>query len=315
MHGHEFTLSAILQSSAWILLAVATGAFAANVLESRNWTGFISLLTRPILRFSRLPGLCGVSFATAFFSNNAAGSMIATAHAEGKITRKEMFICAITNSFPAKSKHMLRPSVVIIPLLGFTAIAYLAIQLILELLQVLLVFSFGRRKTADSAYDYEPVKKEVPTWNETVGKSLKATGKILIRVILITLPIFIFVAYLGDKGVFRKLEKKIPQDLQTVLSPEIIAIMSSKMGGLVSSATVAAKMGRDGKVTMLQILIALMAANLITIPFSALRRNLPTALGIFPKRDGAWIVGITQGLRFMFNSMALAILVIIQLKM
>ena len=315
MHEHEFTVIAILQASGWILLAVAIGAFVANVIESRNWTGFISFITKPLLRFSRLPGVCGVSFATAFFSNNAAGSMIATAHAEGKITKKEMFICAITNSFPAKFKHMLRPSVVIIPLLGFTAIAYLAIQLVLEILQVLLVFSFGRRKSADNTNNYEPVKKEIPTWNETVKKSLKATRKILIRVILVTLPIFIFVAYLGDKGVFRQLEKKIPQDLQTVLSPEIIAIMSSKMGGLVSSATVATKMSHESKVTMLQVLIALMAANIITIPFSALRRNLPTAVGIFPKRDGLWIVGITQGLRFLFNFIALAILIFIQLKM
>lgn len=315
MHGHEFTLSAILQASAWILLAVAIGAFVANVLDSRNWTGFISYITKPLLKFSRLPGVCGVSFATAFFSNNAAGSMLAAANAEGKITKKEMFICAITNSFPAKFKHMLRPSVVIIPLLGFTAIFYLAIQLILEILQVLLVLSFGRRKSAGPANSYEAMKKEIPTWNETLRKSLKATGKILIRVIIVTLPIFIFVAYLGDKGVFRKLEKRIPQGLQTVLSPEIIAIMSSKMGGLVSSATVAAKMSHDGKVTMLQVLIALMAANIITIPFSALRRNLPTAVGIFPKRDGLWIVGITQGLRFMFNFMALAILIFIQLKM
>jgi hypothetical protein len=315
MHGHEFTVGAILTASGWILFAVAIGAFVANVLESRNWTGFISFLTKPLLKFSRLPGVCGVSFATAFFSNNAAGSMIATAHAEGKITKKEMFICAITNSFPAKSKHMLRPSVVIIPLLGFTAIVYLAIQLILELLQVFLVFSFGRRKSAENADQYESVKKEIPPWKETIRKSLKATSKILIRVILVTLPIFIFVSYLGDKGVFKKLEKKIPQGLQTVLSPEIIAIMSSKMGGLVSSATVAAKMIHDGKVTMLQILIALMAANVITIPFSALRRNLPTAVGIFPKRDGLWIVGITQGLRFFFNFIALAILIFMQLRM
>ena len=315
MHQHEFTLTAVLQASAWILFAVAIGAFIANVIESRNWTGFISFITKPLLRFSRLPGLCGVSFTTAFFSNNAAGSMIATAHAEGKITRKEMFICAITNSFPAKFKHMLRPSVVIIPLLGFTAILYLAIQLILELLQVFLVFSFGRRKSVENDKHYEAVKKEIPTWAATFKKSLKATGKILIRVILITLPIFIFFAYLGDKGVFRKLEKKLPQDLQAVLSPEIIAIMSSKMGGLVSSATVAAKLGHEGKVTTLQILIALMAANIITIPFSALRRNLPTALGIFPKRDGFWIVGITQGLRFLFNFIALAILIFVQLRL
>lgn len=315
MHGHEFTFNAILQASAWILLAVAIGAFVANIIDSRNWTGFISYITKPLLKFSRLPGVCGFSFATAFFSNNAAGSMLAAAHAEGKISKKEMFICAITNSFPAKFKHMLRPSVVIIPLLGFTAILYLAMQLILEILQVLLVLSFGRRKSAGPANSYEAIKKEVPTWDETLRKSFKATGKILIRVIIVTLPIFIFVAYLGDKGVFRKLEKRIPQNLQTVLSPEIIAIMSSKMGGLVSSATVAAKMSHDGKVTMLQVLIALMAANIITIPFSALRRNLPTAVGIFPKRDGFWIVGITQGLRFMFNLIALSILIFIQLRM
>jgi len=313
MHEHEFTLSAILQSSGWILFAVAIGAFIANIIESRNWTGFMSLIAKPLLKFSRLPGVCGISFGTAFFSNNAAGSMLASAYADGRLTRKEMFIGAITNSFPAKFKHMMRPAVVIIPLLGITAILYLAIQLVLEILQVLLVFSFGRRKKLESAECFEETKKDLPLWKDTIKISLKSTGKILLRVILITLPIFIFVAYLGDKGVFRQIEKQIPKDMKSVLSPEIIAIMGSKMGGLVSSATVAAKMFHENRVTMLQILIALMAANLITIPFSALRRNLPTAVGIFPKRDGFWIVGITQGLRFAFNLAALVILILIQL--
>jgi hypothetical protein len=111
------------------------------------------------------------------------------------------------------------------------------------------------------------------------------------------------------------MEKKIPSKLQTVLSPEIIAIMGSKMGGLVSSATVAARMRHNGNVTTPQILIAFMAANLIAIPFNALRRNLPTALGIFPKKDGLWIVTITQGLRFLFNFVALSILIFIQLRL
>ncbi|HBC88931.1 MAG TPA: hypothetical protein DCZ94_18465 [Lentisphaeria bacterium] len=314
MAEREFTTIAILQASSWILFAVAIGAFIANIIESRNWTGFIAFIAKPLLKFSRLPGVCGVSFGTAFFSNNAAGSMIASAYSEGKITRKEMFIGAITNSFPAKFKHMMRPAVVIVPLLGLTAILYLAIQLVLEVLQVLLVFSFGRRKTLEKTECEVPEEKAPPPWKESIRNSLKATGKILLRVLLITLPIFIFVAYLGDKGVFKKMEKRIPKDLQTVLSPEIIAIMGSKMGGLVSSATVADKMFKEGRVTSLQILIALMAANMITIPFSALRRNLPTALGIFPKRDGAWIVGITQSLRFVFNLAALAILIIIQLN-
>jgi hypothetical protein len=315
MHGHEFTLVAILQSSAWILFAVSIGAFIANIIESRNWTGFTTFIVRPLLKFSRLPGVCGVSFTTAFFSNNAAGGMLAAAHAEGKLSRKEMFIGAITNSFPAKFKHMMRPAVVIVPLLGMTAVFYLLIQLVLEILQVLLVFSFGRKEKSANTGEFTAKVKIVPSWDESIRGSLKATGKILLRVILITLPIFIFVAYLGDKGVFKEVEKKIPQNLQSVLSPEIIAIMGSKLGGLVSSASVAEKMFKNHKVTSLQILIAFMAANLMTIPFSALRRNLPTAVGIFPKRDGVWIVGITQGLRFMFNFIALSILIIIQLKM
>ncbi len=315
MHESEFTAIAILQASGWILFAVAIGAFIANIIESRNWTGFATFILKPLMKFSRLPGVCGISFGTAFFSNNAAGSMLASSYADGRITRKEMFIGAITNSFPAKFKHMTRPAIVIIPMLGITAVIYLLLQLVLEVLQVLLVFSFGRRKNNEKAeYVEEENRKELPGWNESIRYSLKGTGKILIRVILITLPIFILVAYLGDKGVFKKMEKQIPKDMQAVLSPEIIAIMSSKMGGLVSSATIADKMFKEGRVTSLQILIALMAANLITIPFSALRRNLPTAVGIFPRRDGVWIVGMTQGLRFVFNLAALAILIAIQLN-
>ena len=59
-----------------------------------------------------------------------------------------------------------------------------------------------------------------------------------------------------------------------------------------------------------QVESALTAANMLTIPFSALRRNLPSALGIFPKRDGIWIVIISQGARFVLNIAVLALLIL-----
>jgi hypothetical protein len=253
-----------------------------------------------------------MSFVTAFFSNNAAGSMIAAAHAEGKISRKEMFVSAITNSSSAKLNHMLKPTIIIIPLLGLTAVIYLLLQFFLELIQILVVFYFGRSKNSSSADCGVREEKKIPSWKETFKTSFKATGKIILRVILITIPIYILVAYMTDKGVFYRLEKNIPSGVRGVLSPELIAIMGAKLGGLVSSATVAAKMLKDGTVANMQILIALMAANLFTIPFSAFRRNLPTAIGIFPKYDGILIVSMAQGLRFIFNIIALIVLIILQ---
>ena len=54
------------------------------------------------------------------------------------------------------------------------------------------------------------------------------------------------------------------------------------MGGLVQSSAVAANLRAEGLIDNAQILLAMLVGSAVGNPFRTLRRNLPSALGIFP---------------------------------
>ncbi len=307
----EFDLAGVSIDAAWIVVGSSIGAFLGALAESRGWMGGLSFLARPLSRFGRLPDVCGAAFVTAFASNNAAGSMLAEAHAAGRITRFQMIVGAIVNSFPAKTQHLARAGWRILPLLGLTALAYMLLQILIVEIYTIIVLTVSRfvSKPAEATAMAVAQAKQKPSFKESVTRSLRAAGKLALRVLCISVPIFILVCWLADKGAFKKIEKAVPAPVARAIPHSALAIMTAKMGGLVGAAGVAAKMLKEGTATVMHVLIALTAANMLTLPFSALRRNLPSALGIFPKRDGVWIVAVSQGARFVLNIALLALLI------
>ena len=76
------------------------------------------------------------------------------------------------------------------------------------------------------------------------------------------------------------------------------------MGGLVQAAGVAANLRSHGMVTSSQILLAMLVASAIGNPIRALRRNLPSAMGIFPTRDALTIVVVSTVLFFLYAAIS-----------
>ena len=101
----------------------------------------------------------------------------------------------------------------------------------------------------------------------------------------------------------------MPVQLVKVFPPEVITVMIARIGGLVSAAGIAYELQSSGEISTAQILIAFLAGNIITNPIRTLRRNLPVAMGVFPKKDGFGIVFTVQMFRLISAIIVILILI------
>ncbi|MCG6919152.1 MAG: nucleoside recognition protein, partial [Deltaproteobacteria bacterium] len=82
-------------------LLISLGLFAGQIIEASGWTGRLSTLVRPLMRWGHLSDASGASFTTAFVSGTAAQAMLVTFHEEGKLSRKEVILTSLLNGLPA----------------------------------------------------------------------------------------------------------------------------------------------------------------------------------------------------------------------
>lgn len=292
-----------------LLLVVGLGCYLGAIFEYRNWLKTASWLAKPLIKLGRFPEICGSAFLTAFVSNPAANSMIAGAYQDGKITRREMILSGIANSFPAKLSHSVRIMLPVILALGLPAILYFGLQFTGGLLRTIVILIIGRTKNAAEISEaIAPETKEL-TWKETCKKAWKRTRKVMLRVALVTIPIYILVAYLAKIGFFKAWKNSMPEFLTPYLPPAVMTVIAARLGGLLSASGAAFELMEVGEITPYQIVIAFFMGNVITNPIRTVRRNLPTAMGIFGK-DGLWIVLILQTCRLIFALTVIFLLII-----
>jgi hypothetical protein len=262
-----------------------------------------------------LPEVAGVAFITAIFSNNAANTLVAGSHAAGNITRREMIVSALCNSYPAMVSHSLRILFPLLSAIGLAAVYYYSFTFGTGLIMTLAFLAISRSTAsggpvkAEATNLEEPVKTKPLPWGEVLRKSARRSAATLLRLLLITAPIYLVVAYMSKNHVFDIWKDFIPSSVSQWLSPEIMAVLAARLGGLINAAGVASGFLADGKIEPWQVVLAFMLGNVVTNPIRTVRRNLPTALGIFPGRDGLWIVLILQGLRLAFTVAAIFALI------
>jgi len=290
-----------------LLLVIGLGCFIGAIFEYRNLLKTASWLAKPLIKLGRFPEICGSAFLTAFISNPAANSMIAGAHADGRITRREMILSGIANSYPAKVSHSMRIMFPVVFALGLPGLLYFSLQFTGGLIRTIIILLIGRSKNAAAVSEAVALEQTVLPWKETIKKSWKRTGKVMFRVVFITVPIYILVSYLAKTGFFSSWKNSMPEFLLPYLPPEVMIVMISRLGGLLSAAGVAYELQQQGQINAYQIITAFFMGNVITNPIRTVRRNLPSAMGIFGK-DGLWIVLILQSCRLIF---ALAIIFIL----
>jgi hypothetical protein len=296
-----------------LFLYVGLGSFIGAVFEYRNWLRYASFMMRPLMKWARISEVSASAFLTAFVSHTAANSMLASARDDGEISRKEMLAGGVANAFPTKVSHFLRILFPLAGAIGWPGVAYFAIQVFTGFVRTVIVWMFIRSDKhlapeAGGAARAGILVEEPLPWSETFAKSTRRTWRIIIRVFMISVPMYVIVAILSALGFFDAWKNAMPAAMSKILPPGMLTVVAARLGGVLSAAAAALELRDSNALSNIQILAAFLIGNMFTNPIRAARRNLPAALGIFPGKDGLIIVMFVQAFRFVAALLAVAVL-------
>ena len=299
---------AFLQETALLALSLlartipmmVAGVFAAELIMAFNATTRISRISRPLTTWTHLHHECGISFMMAFVSPKAANTMLAGYHREGTITRREMVIAALMNSFPNVMMHWRTLLPVYIPLLGLTGLAYFAILVLTGLIKTAIIMVAGRRMLSvpdDPGPDGADVPPR-PAWKDGVRTALRSSAKPLRQLLIISVPTIVIVAVLISLGVFDAVADLMQGVGSWFPVPAAgFAIIAAQFGSFIAGASVASTLLAAGTLSPQEILLTLLVGNILTSVTRGIRWYGTSYAAIFGPRNGALIQILSTGLR------------------
>lgn len=279
---------------------VALAAFIGGIAEIFRFHFALGKLFGGLARWAHLPEIISLSIPTALYSNAAANGMLVSSHAEGKITHSNLIAGGMMNSYLSFVSHSLRVAYPVIGAVGLPAICYFGWQMGFGFLFIAGVLFLHRRKSpaavpeAAASGEAPAAGRPSPEWRQSLRQTCLRVLALVFRMLCLTVPLMIGVEWLMKNGLFSWWEEHVPDWVNRIFPAELMSIVAAQMGGLVQAAGVAANLRSHGMVTSSQILLAMLVASAIGNPIRALRRNLPSAMGIFPARDALTIVLVMQ---------------------
>lgn len=295
---------------------VGLAAFLGGLMEQRRWHLLLSRGMGWLARFAHLPRVVGLAMPTALISNPAANSLLVSSHEDGELRRSALICGGMINSYLAYVSHSLRVMYPVVGALGLAGVIYFSAQFLSGLSVILGVMLWHRLhspQAPDALSDTDAAATQdtrpLPSWAVSCKRALERAATLVFRMFCITLPMMLGMEWLIKAGVFDFWDQLLPEEVSRYFSPEIVSVMLAQFGGLVQSAAVAANFRDQGLLTTAQIVMAMLAGSALGNPFRALRRNLPTALGIFPAGVACFIVFGMQ-LSRLVTAIALIIVII-----
>lgn len=282
---------------------VSIGILIGNLIEAMNWTRYMARLATPLVRMGRLKDISGASFSMAFFSGVTANTMLAEAYSQNRLTRKELVLSNLFNSLPTYFLHLPTTFFLIVPFIQSAAVPYLGLTISSAVLRTFIVVILAR--TILPIKDKTCVVCEVPENNNTSFREVltgiwKRFKKRMLRVLSFTVPIYIFVFFLQQFGIFDLVQKWMASNL-TVLSwlpPQAVGIVALQLAAEFSAGLAAAGAMLDSGALMVRdVVLALIIGNILSSPMRALRHQFPYYAGIYTPRLAVGLIFYNQGLR------------------
>ncbi len=307
-----------IKSFTRLFLTVGIAAFLAGLMEARSWHRHFDFLLRKITKAARLPQVIGVSMPVALYSNASANAILVSSHSQGEISTSALITGGMANSYLAHFSHSMRVLYPVVALIGISGILYFFVQMFGGFMIVLIAFCINRyrcRNNNSACFDFgDPEnQKKILDWISAIKLGVKRALALLFRMGYITIPLMLGMEWLIKAGTFNFWEKYVPSHVAQYFPAESISIIIAQIGGLVQSAAVSANLYSEGLVHHSQILLAMLVASAVGNPIRTLRRNLPTALGVFPPRVAFTIVFTMQIARFLVTLIG-SIMVILWIK-
>jgi len=267
------------------------GVIVAELIVTLGFVNKISSVARPVTSFSHLQPECGTSFIVAFGSPAAANAMLIQYHETGLISRKEMILASLINAFPGILMHWRSMLPALIPLLGIIGLVYFSIIVLGGLVKTVLLMVASRfllpaRQQPKLSLEAKPR----PPLKEAFKQSLKASQRIIKRIIIITVPTMLAISILIKAGIFDGLAVYL-SDISAYLPVPAsgLGIIASMFGHPLAAYTVASNLLAVGDISAKGIILSLLIGTMFSSTIYMFRSSMPRHIGLFGLKTGLQI--------------------------
>lgn len=302
----DLSLPHLWQHLGWpltrLLIYLSIGLLVALFIESLNWTKKIAAVAQPLTRFARLPTLAAASFSICFFSGLAANTMLAEGYNEKRISRKELILANLFNSLPSNFLHLPTTFFIMAPIIKGAALIYLGLTVGAAILRTLIIALIARILLPPQPAAAAPTEAQSKTrsFGEAWTNTKKRFRKRIKKIASYTVPIYILFYFLNEAGFFAQAELFMTEHLAWLgwLSPQAISIITFQVAAEFTAGVAAAgALLASGSLLQHEVVLALLAGNVLSSPVRALRHQYPYYAGIFKPVLAGQLIFIGQGFR------------------
>ena len=270
-----------------LVFFVSLGLLIGNLIESLNWTHRVARIASPLVRRAHLSDITGASFSMAFFSAVTANTMLSEAYEQGEISRQELIFANLFNSLPTYFLHLPTLFFLAVPMLKGVAFIYVGLTLIAAFLRTVCILVVGRIMlpgNKEHCITCRLDENKVSNLSEALHKAWLRFQKRIKKILLITIPIYTAVFLLNRFGLFALLEEWLAGHVISLswLHPESLGVVALQLTAEISAGLAAAGALLDnGSLEARQVVVALLAGNVLSAPMRAVRHQFPFYAGIF----------------------------------
>ena len=292
------------QGLGWPLLRlvffISIGLMIGNLIESLNWTHGVARLASPFVRIAHLSDITGASFSMAFFSAVTSNTMLSEAYEQKKITKQELIFANLFNSLPTYFLHLPTLFFLAVPLIKGVAFVYVGLTFFAAFLRTVCILVVGRIVLPGNKEHCVTCRLEenrVSSLSQAFDRAWLRFQKRIKRILVITVPVYTAVFILNRFGMFTLLEEGLAQHVQFLawLHPESLGVVALQLTAEISAGLAAAGALLDnGSLETRQVVLALLAGNVLSSPMRAVRHQFPFYAGVFQPKLAAELITYNQ---------------------
>lgn len=286
-----------------LIVSISLGLAIGNIIEALHWGRFLTKISAPLVRMAHLQDVSGAAFTMAFFSSITANTYLAEQYEQGKIVRKELFFSNLLNSTPVLFLHLPSLFFLAVPFLGQAAFWYVGVVVSAALFRTLVTVIAGRfvlPPTPEGCVTCELDDNAPNGAKEVIQRVTSLFIRRIRRVLLVTIPVYTVVFILNRLGVFQALNDVVGGNngLLPFIKPEAAGVLILSLAAeMTASMAAAGALLTEGSIQAKDVVLALLAGNILSSPMRAIRHQIPIYMGIFPSRIAFWLVVCNQSIR------------------
>jgi hypothetical protein len=229
--------------------------------------------------------------------------MLSEAYDQKKISRRELIFANLFNSMPTYFLHLPTLFFLAVPLLKGVAFLYVGLTLSAAFLRTLCILVVGRFMLSENKEHCVTCRLEenrVTNVSQALEKAWLRFQKRIKRILFVTIPIYTAVFVLSRLGMFDLLENWLARHVRFLawLHPESLGVVALQLTAEISAGLAAAGALLDnGSLETRQVVLALLAGNVLSSPMRAIRHQFPFYAGVFQPRMAAELITYNQAFR------------------